>query len=84
MARRFEHVHGAHHVGRVRLDRLGVAAPHQRLRGEVEDRLRAQLGDRRCDADLVAHVDDPLVDVAAYGASAHRLGVGLRRQREPA
>ena len=31
-----QHVHRAHDIGRVRLDRVGVGAPHQRLRRHVE------------------------------------------------
>ncbi len=36
LANRVEHVNGAHHIGPVRVDRVHIRAPDQRLRGEVK------------------------------------------------
>src|SRR6185503_931508 len=41
-----EHVHGAHHVGRVRPHRVDVGAPYQRLGRHVDDDLGALHGER--------------------------------------
>ena len=71
-----EDVHGAHHVRRVGLDRVGVGAAHERLRGHVEDDLGPGLRERRRDGRQVA-------DVALVGSPRHRRTRARSNSRGP-
>ena len=78
---RLEHPRGAHDVDVEGFRGLGVAAPHQRLRRQMEDDLRIAVRHRAAQGVGVANVGDLAVAEAADVGSVEQVMVPLRRQR---
>ena len=82
LSARFEHMDGAHDVGRVGLDGMIVRVPDQRLSGEVEDDFRLHFGDQSRSARLVANIDDLVPNEFGQPGLFEETRVGRRIERE--
>ena len=81
-AHRLEQVRGAHHVGRVGAQRIGIRVQHHRLRGHVQQHLGREVAHRRRQRRGVAHVAGDGAQVGADAGQIEQAGRGRRRQRE--
>ena len=81
-ADRLEHVDRAHDVSRVGLHRLLVGQAHQRLRRQMENKIRTRLGDHGEDGGEVADIALDMTETGAESKLVIQRRFSRRRQRE--
>ena len=77
----FQHVHGAHHVGIIGIDRLLIGSAHQRLGRQMEHDLRLGLMEDLLQMGKVPHIADHAADLRLHAGDMEQVVAFFRCQR---